>query len=130
MQSHMERDLSAAHKAEITAEIGFQKLRAMKEGEIEAAAKSIEEKQSELADTNQKVAQAKEDLEDTKEALSADQKFLMDLKERCAKADEDYAARSKTRQEEITAIPEAIGILMSDESRDLISKTISFVQTR
>jgi len=129
MKETMDKNLAAAHKAEIDAEISFQKLRGTKEAELEAAAKSLEEKSVELADTKQKVAQAKEDLEDTKEALSADTKFLMDLKERCAKADEDYAARSKTRQEEITAIAEAIDILMADESRDLISKTISFVQT-
>ena len=46
-------------EAEITAEIGFQKLRSTKEAEIEVASKSIEEKTQELADTNDKVAQAK-----------------------------------------------------------------------
>lgn len=129
MKSTMDKDLAASHKAEITAEIGFQKLRSTKEGEIQAAAKSLDEKSVELADTNQRVAQAKEDLEDTKETLSADEKFLMDLKSRCKTAAEDYAARSKTRQEEIVAIGETINILMDDDSRDLISKTISFVQT-
>jgi len=129
MKETMDKDLAAAHKAEITAEIGFQKLRSTKEGEIEAAAKSIEEKSVELADTNQKVAQAKEDLEDTRDALSSDEKFLMDLKERCKTAAEDFAARSKTRQDEIVAIGETINILTDDDARDLISKSISFMQT-
>jgi len=130
MLSTMNKDLASAHKAEITAEIGFQRLRATKEGEIEAATKSAEEKSAELADTNQKVAQAKEDIEDTKEALSADEKFLMDLKKRCSTAADDYAARSKTRQDEILAISEAINILTTDDARDLISKSISLLQTR
>jgi len=130
MKSQVDRDLAAAHKAEITAEIGFQKLRATKDAEIEAAAKSIEEKSTELADTNQKVAQAKQDLEDTKDALSSDEKFLADLKVRCKTAAEDYAARSATRQDEIVAIGETINILTDDEARDLISKSINFFQMR
>jgi len=130
MKEQMDRDLAAAHKAEITAAIGFEKLRATKEGEIQAGAKSIEEKSTELADTNDKVAQAKEDLEDTKNALSSDEKFLMDLKERCKVAASNYATRSATRQDEITAIGETINILMEDDARDLINKQINFVQIR
>jgi hypothetical protein len=53
----------------------------------------------------------------------------MDLKKRCKTADEDYAARSKVRQEEMLAIAQAINILTTDEARDLMSKSISFVQT-
>jgi len=120
--------LAAAHKAEITAEIGFQKLRATKEGEIAAAANSIEEKSTELADTNEKVAQAKQDLEDTKDALSSDTKFLMDLKTRCKTAAADYATRSATRQDEIVAIGQTINILTEDDARDLMSKTTNFIQ--
>jgi hypothetical protein len=130
MFSEITRDLSAAQKAEINAAIAFQRLRATKEGEIEAATKSMEEKDAELADTNQKVAQAKEDLVETKDALAADEKFLMDLKKRCKTADADYAARSKTRQDEILAITEAINILTTDEAKDLISKSTVFLQTR
>jgi len=130
MKEQMDRDLAAAHKAEITAEIGFQKLRATKEGEIAAAATSIEEKSAELADTNEKVAQAKRDLEDTQDALSSDTKFLMDLKKRCKTAAGDYATRSATRQDEIVAIGETISILTEDDARDLMSKTTSFMQTR
>jgi len=123
MKAQMDRDLSAAHKAEITAEIGFQRLRATKEGEIEAAAKSIEEKTVELADTNEAVAQAKQSLEDTQDALASDTKFLMDLKARCKTAAGDFASRSATRQDEIVAIGETINILTEDEARDLISKS-------
>jgi hypothetical protein len=128
MQSQMERDLSAAHKAEITAEIGFQRLRAAKESEIAEAAKSIEEKTAEKAETEQKVAQAKEDLEDTTEALAADQKFLVDLQARCKTAAKDFAQRSATRQDEITAIGEAIVVLTNDDARDVFAKTVSFLQ--
>jgi hypothetical protein len=128
MKEQMDRDLAAAHKAEINAEISFQKLRASKEGEIAAATQSMEEKSTELANTNEEVAQAKQDLEDTKDALDSDTKFLMDLKERCKTADADYASRKATRQDEITAIGETIQILTDDEARDLMSKSVAFLQ--
>jgi len=129
MKEQMDRDLAAAHKAEITAAIGFEKLRASKEGEIAAGTKSAEEKSTELADTNQKVAEAKQNLEDTQDALASDTKFLADLKERCSTAATDFASRSATRQDEIAAIGQTITILTEDEARDLMSKTMSFVQT-
>jgi len=128
MTENMEADLAAAQKAEIQAELSFQKLRSAKEGEMQAAGQALEDKTSELASTDQKVAESKADLEDTKVALSADEKFLMDLKERCSGADKAYEERSKTRQDEITAIAETITILMEDDARDLASKTMSFVQ--
>lgn len=128
MMEEFERDLKASQKAEFSAEVSFQKLKASKTGEILAAGQSLEEKSASLADTNQRVAQAKEDLEDTREALAADQKFLLGLDKRCATADEDYAARKKTRSDEILAISETIRILTEDESRDLFSKSLSLLQ--
>lgn len=128
MQETFEKDLSAAQRAELEAEISFQRLRAAKEGEMQASGKSVEEKSADLAGTNDKVAQAKIDIDDTRNALSADEKFLMDLKERCASADAAYTERSKTRQDEIQAIAEAVQILTEDDARDLFSSTMSFLQ--
>jgi len=129
MQDNFSKDLAEAHTEEITAEVGFQRLRAAKDGEIQAAAKAVEERSMELADTNDKVAKAKEDLEDTKEALAADQQFMVEMEKQCTAADKEYDVRMKTRQEEIAAIAEAIKILMEDDFRDLVSNQISFVQT-
>lgn len=134
MKHEFDTDLAASQKEELQAQIAYQSLRAAKEAQIAAANGAIEEKSAELADTGAKLAQAKQDLEDTENALSADQKFLIDLEKRCKIADEEYAERDKTRQEEIIAIGETIKILTSDESRDLFSKTMSlkqsFVQVR
>merc|ERR1740117_1221778 len=128
MKEEFERDLSTAQKQELNAEISFQKLKSAKVSEIMAAGQSLEEKTAELADTHQRVAQAKEDTELTNDQIANDTKFLKDLDERCAKADEEYAARQKTRNEEMMAISETIKIITSDESRDLFSKSMSFVQ--
>merc|ERR1719461_1203019 len=89
----------------------------------------MNQKSSELAETNQANAQAKEDLKDTRAAQTADQKFMEDLTQRCATADSEFAERQKTRSEEIKAVGETIGILMEDEARELTSKTFGFLQT-
>merc|ERR1719428_2322503 len=130
MQETFTQDLEGAHKREIAAAISFEKLRSAKEGEMQAAAASMEEKSAELADINAKVAQAKEDLELTKEALSNDQKFLADLQARCTKADKEYAERQKTRTDEISAIAQTIAILSEDDARDVFSASLSFLQVR
>merc|ERR1719329_409919 len=130
MKEEFERDLSTAQKQELNAEVSFQKLKSAKVSEIMEAGKSLEEKTAELADTHQRVAQAKEDTELTNDQIANDTKFLKDLVKRCAKADEEYALRQKTRNEEMMAISETISIITSDESRDLFSKSMSFVQIR
>merc|ERR1719276_808715 len=103
MKEEFERDLSTSQKQELNAEISFQKLKSAKVSEIMEAGKSLEEKTAELADTHQRVAQAKEDTELTNDQIANDTKFLKDLVKRCATA---------------------------DESRDLFSKSMSFVQIR
>lgn len=128
MQETFEKNLAELQRTEVEAELGFQRLRAAKETEMQAAGAAVEEKTVQLSDTEERVAQAKVTLEDTKEALSADQKFLVELKDRCANADADYEKRKKTRQNEVVAISEAIAILTEDDARDLFSKTMSFVQ--
>merc|ERR1719421_2629886 len=124
------KDLAAAQKEELRALISFHNLLAAKQAEIDAMTKQKDAKSAELAKATQDDAQAKQDLEDTKEQLSADQKFLIELKKNCKIADEEYAARSKIRGDELIALGEVLKILTSDDARDLFGKTMSFLQVR
>jgi hypothetical protein len=81
-----------------------------------------------LAETEEAMATAKHDLVQTRNGLTADQKFLIDLEQRCTSGDADYAERNKLRAVEIAAVSEALSILAGDESRDLFTSTLSFVQ--
>merc|ERR1719326_2731390 len=81
-----------------------------------------------LAETDEAMATAKHDLVQTRNGLTADQKFLVDLESRCEAGDADYSERSKLRAVEIAAVSEALSILSGDESRDLFTSTLSFVQ--
>jgi len=75
-----------------------------------------------------KCSQDKEDLEDTSAQLEADRTFLADVKDRCGKMDKEWAIRTKVRQDEMTAVGEALEILTDDDARELMAKT-TFLQT-
>jgi hypothetical protein len=66
------------------------------------------------ASKEEEKATAEADLADTKAAEAADSKFLSDLTVECEQKSIDFEARQKTRQEELDAIGEAIGIMSSD----------------
>mmetsp|Transcript_81530 Transcript_81530/g.218135 ORF Transcript_81530/g.218135 Transcript_81530/m.218135 type:complete len:672 (+) Transcript_81530:77-2092(+) len=128
MLSTFEADLSQAQKDEMQSQSAYEQLKAAKEDEIKEGQDHLEEKQEELANTDESLAQAKEDLEDTRTSLAADQSFLANLKEKCQLTDQEYEQRTKTRQEEISAVSEALSFLTSDEAHDLFSRTFNFVQ--
>mmetsp|Transcript_91044 Transcript_91044/g.208647 ORF Transcript_91044/g.208647 Transcript_91044/m.208647 type:complete len:454 (+) Transcript_91044:2332-3693(+) len=128
MLSTFEADLSQAQKDEMQAQSAYESLKAAKEDEIKNGQDHLEEKQEELATTDEDNAQAKEDLEDTRASLSADQAFLANLKEKCQLTDQEYEQRTSTRQEEISAVSEALSFLTSDDAHDLFSRTFNFVQ--
>jgi chromosome segregation ATPase len=128
MLSTFEADLSQAQKDEMQAQSAYESLKAAKDDEIKEGQDHLEEKQQELANTDESLAQAKEDLEDTRNSLSADQTFLANLKEKCQLTDQEYEERTKSRQEEISGVSEALSFLTSDEAHDLFSRTFNFVQ--
>lgn len=128
MGDNMAKDLGAAQKEELNAEIAFQDLQAAKLAEIAAATKNKKEKEAELADLLFQFSQAKRDLKNTEAAMEADKKFLAETVKGCEKEDAEYAKRSKIRAQEITAIAETLAILTGDEARSLFDKTISFMQ--
>jgi len=122
------RDLASAQKEELDAEIAFQQLQASKLDEIASGTKQKDQKEVELSDLLDKVAKAKEDVDSTSEALAADQEFLARTQKGCQVEDEEYAKRTKVRNDEIEALNETLDILTGDEARSLFDKTISFIQ--
>jgi len=122
------KTLAAAQKADMEALISFQSLSAAKNAEISAATKQKGLKETELANLLDKVAKSKEDIESTKAALSADEQMLLEASKSCTTEEEEYAGRVKVRSEEIKALGETLDILTGDEARDLIGKTLNFLQ--
>merc|ERR1719272_486877 len=106
----------------------YEGVKAGKENELAAGQGQIDTKTAQLADTDLKNANSKKQLEETQATLAADSEFLGKLKEQCALFDQEYTARTNTRQQEISAVSKAVVFLSSDEAQDLVSRTLNFIQ--
>jgi len=125
MKETFEANLSETQKDALKDARAFEELKSAKEAEIQATTQALQQKKVQLAETDEKHAQATQDIEDTKASLSSDQQFLLNLQESCAMTDQEWEERQKMRQEELTAVAQAISVLSSDESRDQFSKTFN-----
>merc|ERR1719375_132082 len=124
MKDTMEKDLADATAAEEAAIKDFDGLVAAKEKQIEALTKEIEDKTARLGDGGVKLSEMKEDLEDTEESLAEDKKFLAELEKSCGTKEAEWAARCKTRTEELLALADTIKILNDDDALELFKKTL------
>merc|ERR1719384_1312069 len=111
MKDTFEGNLAETQKEEANNRKGYEELKAAKENEIRATQSALDEKKTRKAEADQKNADAKQEIEDLRNSLTFDDKFLQDLKVRCAATKEEYTARVNMRQEELTAVAEAIKIL-------------------
>jgi len=128
MKEGFETNLGASQAEEMKAQSEYEGVKAGKEKEMAAGQAQIDTKTGQLADTDEKNAQSKKQLAQTQATLAADTEFLGKLKEQCKLFNEEAAARTATRQLEITAVGKALAFLSSDEAQDLVSRTFSFIQ--
>jgi len=128
LKDDFESELSTAQKEEVQAQADFAGLKATKEEAIAAAKAKLEALQQEDAENKKALYDAKEDIGATREQRKADVDFLANLKVTCQGLDKQFADRTKTRGEEITAVSEAIKIITDDDAKDLLAKTVTFLQ--
>jgi DNA repair exonuclease SbcCD ATPase subunit len=128
MNDQFLRDLGNAQKEEFNSLVEFEHLRAAKLGEIAEAENQQSKKETELADLLNKVANAEKDLDKTQFARSEDMEFLEHMKEGCATEANEFEKRTTIRNEEIKALGETLAILTDDSARELMGKTLSFLQ--
>jgi hypothetical protein len=125
MKETFEANLSTAQKEEVAKREAYAELKAAKEAELKAGRASLENTKQEYAKVKANHAEAEEDLSSTQEQLAIDQEFLANLEKRCAQTDADYAARTKSRNEEIAAVGDTIQILNADAAFDSFDKTVA-----
>jgi hypothetical protein len=128
MKETFENNLEGSKNEEAKAAKDYAQLKKAKTEELASASDRQLTKEKELGAAKEKNARSKEDLRNTEDALEADSIFLTDLKKKCASMDADWAARSKMRGEELTAVSETIVILTNDEANDALTKTTDLVQ--
>jgi len=127
MKESFETNMANSRAEEKQGASDFATLKAAKTTELTAATKQRDSKQADLAQADEDNANSKIDLKDTNAQLEADREFLADLKSRCGSMDQEWAARQKMRQDETTAISEAMKVLTADDARDTMSKTTGAV---
>merc|ERR1719299_29677 len=130
MKETFEQNHNKTLTEEARAQAMFEDLVAEKKHGIEVARERKNTKVMELSEAEVALVNAKHALKDARETLSADQKFLVDAIEKCAVTEKEYAERKSSRQEEIVAIGDALGILTGDEARDLFTSTLGFTQVK
>lgn len=128
MKDTFQSNLASSQKEEVDNQKAFEELSAAKQKEINAGKLQLQVKIEQMASSQEKAAQAKEDIEDTRNSLGADNEFLLEVKEKCTTTDAEWEQRQKTRQEEITAVSQALAVLSNDDAHDLFSKTLGFLQ--
>jgi len=128
LKDEMEADLSAAQALEQERAATFNDLRKAKTAEIENGERMSEQKEDELATTDNDLAEAKEDLGQETVALDETQKFLANLGTTCAESAKNFDARKVARAEESKAVAQTIQILTEDSARDSMSSTYAFLQ--
>jgi hypothetical protein len=128
MKEEFEADLSNGQKDEQKAATDFEAMSAAKSAQISTGKEKLDNLEGANADNQKALSDAKETLTMTREQRSKDVEFLRNLKDTCRDLDAQWAARSKTRGQETEAVGEAIKIITSDDSMDLLRHSVSFMQ--
>lgn len=128
MSEDFKEDQKTIQAQEANASSSFEELIAAKKEEVKAAEEAIEAKRTEKANKKDALFKAEVEIKDKTKAIAADVEFAALAKEKCGTADEDYAARTKSRAEEIEGVGKAIEILDGDEAHATFSRTYSLLQ--
>merc|ERR1719428_1287664 len=123
MKESFEQNLEKNAGEEEEAVAKFKALKSAKTEEIKAGEDLIMTKKVEMAESKEKNAKAKVDLEDTNDSKKADTEFLQNMRLKCDNAQHEYDQRVKTRNEELKAVSETIGIVTSDDAKDLFASS-------
>jgi predicted nucleic acid-binding Zn-ribbon protein len=128
MLADMEKGLSQSQKDEIKAKEDHEALQDEKNKCIDEGKAKLDAMEAEDAGNAKALSDAKEDLELTRKQRSADVEFLRNLRVTCQNLDREWEQRSKTRSQEILAVSEALSIITEDDNRELMTKSVSFLQ--
>merc|ERR1719375_2472197 len=128
MKEEFEANLSQEQKDEQKAQADFEAMSAAKKEQIATGKEKLDALEAANADNQKALSDAKETLEQTRDQRSKDVEYLRNLKLTCQDLDAQWAARSKTRNQETEAVSEAIKIITSDDSMDLLRHSVSLLQ--
>jgi len=124
MKDEMDKALGGIVSEEEAAVAGFKELSAAKRKEIEALTEAIESKTQRVGELAVSIVQAQNGADDATEEVENNKKFLVNLESSCADKAKDMEERTKTRNEEVAAISQAISVLNDDDALDIFKGTL------
>merc|ERR1719408_525054 len=116
--------------AEQEAQQAHDKLVLSKELQIGTAEKNLERAEERRATVSKEISSANQDLTTTLAQLHDDQAYLKDLTAKCEDKSAEWDQRSTMRQDELSAITEALGIIKGTVAAKTTEKTVRFVQQK
>merc|ERR1719426_610827 len=116
-------NLAEAVTKESDTEASYQKLKGAKEDEKSATESAAQDMAKETAARNQALAESNEERDALTEQKSNDEKFIEQTEEAHSTKLGEWKERKRLRTEELASISKAIGILTSDDARDLFKKS-------
>eukprot|EP00746_Dinoflagellata_sp_MGD_P002513 gnl/MRDRNA2_/MRDRNA2_104900_c0_seq1.p1 gnl/MRDRNA2_/MRDRNA2_104900_c0~~gnl/MRDRNA2_/MRDRNA2_104900_c0_seq1.p1 ORF type:complete len:780 (-),score=233.23 gnl/MRDRNA2_/MRDRNA2_104900_c0_seq1:128-2467(-) len=122
MRDEMAKDLKEATDSEEQSVAAYLDMKKNKEAHVKLLMETVLDKEKRTGETTLSLAQSKDSLEDAETELSDATKYLASLQKACADREKNRDARAKMRNDEITAISEAINILSDDDALDAMSK--------
>merc|ERR1719272_2013070 len=112
------------------AQQGHDKLVLSKELQIGTAEKNLQTAEENRATTTKEIASTQQDLTTTLAQLHDDQAYLKDLTQKCEDKSKEWDQRSSMRQDELSALTEALAIIKGTVSAKTTEKTVRLVQQK
>merc|ERR1719456_1149703 len=116
-------NLAEAETKESDTEASYQKLKGAKEDEKSATESAAQDMAKETAARNEALAESNEERDALTEQKTNDEKFIEQTEEAHSQKLGEWKERKRLRTEELASISKAIGILTSDDARDLFKKS-------
>lgn len=106
----------------------YSELTEAKTKEVKLLEQQIMEQQQEKAESESTLEISKKDIKAITKSREADLKFQAAVEKHCTGSDAKFQERTKTRSSELQAVSKALEVFQGDESRDLLRKSVSFLQ--
>jgi len=124
MKDDMAHSINEQEQAELVASDAYGDLKAAKDEEIAIAADSISTKEKHSGELAVSISVAKDSLEDAIVELDDAQKMLHTLSTQCGTRKKEFEARLTLRNEEISALSEAMKVLQDDDALDVFKAAV------
>merc|ERR1719379_3091440 len=120
-----------AQTAEDTAASNHANLMTAKNSQLGATKQALLDKAGENGARAESLAESEAEKTNLEEQNTRDEGFLADTKTACQTKADEWAERKRLRTEEVASISQALGVLRSDDARDLFKRSFdndSFLQ--